>query len=93
MLWGKDKTQTKGLGSHYCLLIPEHLRALWLQSTSTRPLSFQSYCISRCGKRTNDKCDKVLTEVSSEEATQMTSTSRSITTPRAIRLRWAAELP
>lgn len=36
---------------------------------------------------------KVLTEVSSEEATQMTSTSRSITTPRAIRLRWVATLP
>lgn len=40
-----------------------------------------------------ENCEKVLTEVSSDEATQMTSTSRSITTPRAIRLRWAAELP
>lgn len=37
---------------------------------------------------------RTLTDVSSEEATQMTSTSRRMTTPRAIRLRWAAaELP
>lgn len=35
---------------------------------------------------------QALTEVSSEDATQMTSTNSSMTTPNAIRLRWAAEL-
>lgn len=36
---------------------------------------------------------KLVTVVSSDEATQMTSTSNRITTPRAMRRRWAAALP